>query len=616
MKKKEAIEKMIQNSLKMNKPVIGVAVGSGLFAKQAVKGGTDLLLALSAGRFRSAGIPSIGCMMPFANSNELVFDFSSREILPKLKDRAVICGINATDPNYSHEELIQKVRDLGFSGVNNFPTIGLVDGQFREWLEEKGLGYDLEIEFMEKAVAANLFTIAFVFDQEQARAMTRVGVDVICAHFGWTRGGEKSGKVFSTINECLEMTEAIFAAVDEINPRTYKMIYGGPINSPEDAYYFYKNSQTIGYIGGSSFERIPTELAISETTDKFKNYYKLKQENKHLKKELLKKRGFDEIVGQSVIMQDMYELINKVADKDVNVLIQGESGTGKELVAKALHFNSKRCLGPLIKVNCAALPPNLLESELFGHEKGAFTGADKRRLGKFELANHGTLFLDEIGEMDVDLQAKVLRIIQQQEFERVGGEKTIYVDVRIVCATNVDIKQAVAANRFREDLYYRLNVVEINTPPLRRHTEDIPLLCNRFLEEFKIKYQLEEKRLAPDAMAYLMECPWPGNVRELKHVLERAVILSEGKYIRRDDMMVEEMHQLKSPPKPQTHDQLGSELLTTSKEHLESTYILGVLKACQWNRTAAANRIGISRRTLYNKIIKFNLVREDQEVLE
>ena len=613
MKKKEAIEKMIRNSLKMNKPVIGVAVGSGLFAKQAIKGGADLLLALSAGRFRAAGIPSIGCMMPFSNSNELVFEFSSREILPKLKDKAVICGINATDPNYTHEELIQKVRDLGFSGVNNFPTIGLIDGQFREWLEEKGLGYNQEIDFMKKAVAANLFTIAFVFDEEQARAMTKVGVDVVCAHFGWTRGGEKSGKVFSTINECLEMTERIFGAVDEINPRTYKMIYGGPINSPEDAYYFYKNSQTIGYIGGSSFERIPTELAISETTDKFKNYYKLKQENKHLKKELLKKRGFDEIVGQSLIMQDMYELINKVADKDVNVLIQGESGTGKELVAKALHFNSKRCLGPLIKVNCAALPPNLLESELFGHEKGAFTGADKRRLGKFELANHGTLFLDEIGEMDIDLQSKVLRIIQQQEFERVGGEKTIFVDVRIVCATNVDLKQAVADNRFREDLYYRLNVVEINTPSLRRHTEDIPLLCNRFLEEFKTKYQLEEKRLAPDVIAYLMEFPWPGNVRELKHVLERAVILSEGKYIRRADLEVEDFHIAPEKQKESLISQNNSERLVNSKDHLESNYIMEILDACQWNRTEAANRMGISRRTLYNKILKYNLSAKEVE---
>lgn len=615
MKKKEAIEKMIRNSLKMNKPVIGVSVGSGLFAKQAIKGGADFLLALSAGRFRAAGIPSIGCMMPYSNSNELVFDFSSREILPKLKDKAVICGINATDPNYTHDDLIRKVKDMGFSGVNNFPTIGLIDGQLREWLEENGLGYQQEIDFMKKAVESNLFTIAFVFNEEQAREMTKVGVDVICAHFGWTRGGEKSGKVFSTINDCLEMTDSIFCAVDEINPSAFKMIYGGPVNTPEDAYYFYKNSQTIGYIGGSSFERIPTELAITETTDKFKNYYKLKQENKHLKKELLKKRGFDEIVGQSIIMQDMYELINKVADKDVNVLIQGESGTGKELVAKALHFNSKRSLGPLIKVNCAALPPNLLESELFGHEKGAFTGADKRRLGKFELANHGTLFLDEIGEMDVDLQSKVLRIIQQQEFERVGGEKTIFVDVRLVCATNIDLKQAVEENHFREDLYYRLNVVEINTPPLRRHTEDIPLLCNRFLEEFKTKYQLEEKRLAPDVIAYLMECPWLGNVRELKHVLERAVILSEGKYIRRDDLVVEDFQISHREEKINAPHSINSGVLASSKDHLESTYIQEILNECQWNRTEAANRMGISRRTLYNKILKYNLSSEAGEVL-
>lgn len=607
MKKREAIEKMINNSLKMNKPVIGVAVGSGLFAKQAIKGGADFLLALSAGRFRSAGIPSIGCMMPFGNSNEMVFDFSNREILPRLKDKAVICGICATDPNYTHEELLQKVWSAGFSGVNNFPTIGLIDGHFRECLESTGLGYQQEVDFMEKAVQAKFFTIAFVFTEEQARSMAMVGVDVICAHFGWTRGGEKGGKVFSTINECLEMAELIFTAVDEINSKIYKMIYGGPISTPEDAYYFYKNTQAIGYIGGSSFERIPTELAILETTDKFKNYYKLKQENKHLKKELLKKRGFDEIVGQSLLMQNMYELINKVADKDVNVLVQGESGTGKELVVKALHSNSKRYLGPLIKVNCAALPPNLLESELFGHEKGAFTGADKRRLGKFELANHGTLFLDEIGEMDVDLQSKVLRIIQQKEFERVGGEKTIFVDVRIVCATNVDLKQAVEKNLFREDLYYRLNVVDINTPPLRKHPEDIPLLCNRFLEDFKIKYQLEEKRLAPETMAYLMEYTWPGNVRQLKHVLERAVILCDGEYIRCDDIAIGEVAFQQEGKIHLVQEKKLPMMLATSKDHLESTFILQILNDCQWNRTEAAKKIGISRRTLYNKITKYEL---------
>jgi DNA-binding NtrC family response regulator len=185
------------------------------------------------------------------------------------------------------------------------------------------------------------------------------------------------------------------------------------------------------------------------------------------------------------------------------------------------------------------------------------------------------------------------------------------VDVRIVCATNVDLKQAVADNRFREDLYYRLNVVEINTPPLRRHTEDVPLLCNRFLEEFKIKYQLEEKRLAPDAMAYLMECPWPGNVRELKHVLERAVILSEGKYIRRTDLVVEDFHISPEKQKENPLSQKNSELLANSKDHLESNYIMEVLEACQWNRTEAANRMGISRRTLYNKILKYNLAAKE-----
>ncbi|WKY43387.1 phosphoenolpyruvate hydrolase family protein [Eubacteriaceae bacterium ES2] len=609
MNKREKMLRKINNSLKSNKPVIGVAVGSGLFANQAIKGGADFLLCLSAGRFRVAGLPSIGCMLPFVNSNELIFEFSQKEILPRFKDQSVIAGINATDPNYTHDELLRKVWSQGFSGVTNFPTVGLIDGAFRQYLEENGLGYDQEIAFMQKAVQDKFFTIAFVFSKEQANQMAKIGVDVICAHFGWTRGGEKSGKVFSSVNECLEMAEEIFVEADVINADCLKMIYGGPINTPEDAYYFYKNSLAIGYIGGSSFERIPTELAISETTDKFKNYYKLKQENKHLKKELLRKRGFDEIVGQSNIMQNMYEVINKVANKDVNVLVQGESGTGKELVVKALHFNSKRYLGPLIKVNCAALPPNLLESELFGHEKGAFTGADKRRIGKFELANHGTLFLDEIGDMEIELQSKVLRIIQQQEFERVGGEKTIYVDVRIICATNLDLKNAVAKNHFREDLYYRLNVIEINTPPLRHHLEDIPLLCREFLKEFQAKYQSEEKKLTLDAVDNLMQYNWPGNVRELKHILERAFILSDGRYIRPEDLEIESSMNLEN--QPQNRSLID---VKVSRQQIECAYILEVLKACQWNRTVAAKQMGISRRTLYNKIQKYHLINGENSI--
>ncbi|MGL4607192.1 MAG: phosphoenolpyruvate hydrolase family protein [Eubacteriaceae bacterium] len=612
MKKRKELEKIFRNSLEMNKPVIGVAVGSGLFAKQALKGGADFLLALNAGRFRIAGIPSIACMMPFGNSNEIVFEFSNREIMPRLKDSAVICGICATDPIHTHSELLEKVIASGFCGVNNFPTVGIIDGKFREYLEGVGLGFQQEIDFMEKAVEKGLFTIAFVFNEAQGQAMAKIDVDVICAHFGWTGGGEKAGKVFSTIEECLELSEKIFKSVEAINPKIHKMIYGGPINTPEDAYFFYKNSETIaGYIGGSSFERIPTELAISETTDKFKNYYKLKQENKNLRKELLKKRGFDEIVGQSLIMQDMYELINKVADKNVNVLVQGESGTGKELVVKALHSNSNRYLGPFIKVNCAALPPNLLESELFGHEKGAFTGADRRRLGKFELADHGTLFLDEIGEMDYELQAKLLRIIQQREFERIGGEKTITVDVRIVCACNIDLKEAVNKNTFREDLFYRLNVITIQTPPLRNHIEDIPLLCRSFLKEFQHKYQLNEKRISPETVELLMAYSWPGNVRELKHILERAVILCDGDYIRPEDLEIKKEHLILKDDLPLNKDHLSEknsyQLFAQNKEELEKKFILQILEDCTWNRTEAAEIIGITRRTLYSKIKKYGL---------
>lgn len=254
---------------------------------------------------------------------------------------------------------------------------------------------------------------------------------------------------------------------------------------------------------------------------------KIKKENIKLKRQLKQQFDFGGLIGSSLEMQKVFDLIKKIADTDSTVLIYGESGTGKELVAKVIHYNSQRAQKPFIPLNCAAIPKDLLESELFGHEKGAFTGAVSTRIGRFELANGGTIFLDEIGELHPSLQVKLLRVLQEREFERVGSTKTLKVDVRILAATNRDLEKAIEEGIFREDLYYRLNVIPLRLPPLRDRKEDIPFLVEHFIQKFSRKKKKEEIIISPEAMNCLINYQWPGNVRELENMIERLVILCE-----------------------------------------------------------------------------------------
>jgi two-component system NtrC family response regulator len=264
--------------------------------------------------------------------------------------------------------------------------------------------------------------------------------------------------------------------------------------------------------------------------------HRLKQENRLLSQELQERFKFGNIVGKSKLMFQVYEIIEKVAQTRASVLITGESGTGKELIARAIHFNSPRSDKPFVSVNCSALPETLLESELFGHERGAFTGAVTRRKGRFELAHNGTLFLDEVGDMSPALQVKLLRVLQEMRFERVGGTATLQVDARLVTASNRDLKREVELGRFREDLYYRLKVVHINVPPLRERRDDIPLLVHHFLRKVAKANGLPVKKVSHEALKYLYQYDWLGNVRELENVIERAVILCDGDDIRLQDL--------------------------------------------------------------------------------
>ena len=270
---------------------------------------------------------------------------------------------------------------------------------------------------------------------------------------------------------------------------------------------------------------------VKLTIERALSFARLKEENITLKGHLKKQYDFGNMLGYSDNMKKIFTTIEKVASSDSNVIIYGESGTGKELVAKAIHFNSERCNSPLVAVNCGAIPEELLESELFVHEKGAFTGATRARMGRFELAHGGTIFLDEIGDMSPSLQVKVLRVIQEKQFERIGGVKTIDVDVRIICATNQDLEKAIAEKKFREDLYYRINVIPISLPPLRDRKVDIPILVNHFLRKFSKLKKKSEKRISPEAMNYFMRYPWPGNVRELENLIEMLVVLKEDSEI-------------------------------------------------------------------------------------
>ncbi len=343
-------------------------------------------------------------------------------------------------------------------------------------------------------------------------------------------------------------------------------------------------------------------LAVKRALD----FSRLQEENIRLKKELKKKFDFNKIIGNSVQIQNVIKFIEKIADTDSTVLIAGESGTGKELVAKTIHYNSSRSNRPFVPLNCAAIPKDILESELFGHEKGAFTGAINTRIGRFELANNSTLFLDEIGELAPSLQVKLLRVLQEKEFERVGGIKTIKVDVRIIAATNKDLEKAVKEGTFREDLYYRLNVIPLNLPQLRKMKEDIPLFVEHLIDEISKRKKKKPPRISPETMDYLISYKWPGNVRELENIIERLIILREGDVINPEDLperLLDKRQIQGGVIKGQILSKEGVDL-NLMLDEIENNMILQALEISKGVKSKAAGLLGLNRTTLIEKMKK------------
>jgi formate hydrogenlyase transcriptional activator len=339
----------------------------------------------------------------------------------------------------------------------------------------------------------------------------------------------------------------------------------------------------------------------------------LHSENVYLREEIEAFHHFDEIIGESPALQAVLRKIGLVAGTDSSVLILGETGTGKELVARAVHSNSRRRSRPLIKVNCAALPTGLVESELFGHEKGAFTGAHERRIGRFELADGGTIFLDEIGELSPEVQVKLLRVLQERQLERIGGTRTLDVDVRVIAATNRDLARAVTEGTFRQDLYYRLNVFPVVVPPLRERPEDIPLLVHYFVERYAAKIGRRIARVAPEAMRRLVRYAWPGNVRELENVVERAVILATGPEL---DVAAELLPgSAAAPPTAIAAPPAAND--PASLEHVERSHIVAVLKRTNWRvdgPQGAARILDINPSTLRSRMQKLGIRRGAEEL--
>lgn len=368
------------------------------------------------------------------------------------------------------------------------------------------------------------------------------------------------------------------------------------------AYGAIEDAVTAMKLGAYDYLLKPFDLEeISLTINKLVEMQSLARENLILRDRVAKISRFENLIGQSPPMLKLYEMIKDVAATDATVLITGETGTGKELVARAIHAQSPRRYGPFIAVNCGAFTEHLLESELFGHEKGAFTDAKYTKKGRLELAHGGTLFLDEIGDISMKMQIDLLRVLETHEFTRVGGTIPIRSDFRVIAATHQDLEQAIAARTFRRDLYYRLNVFHIQVPPLRERREDIPLLAEHFLRRYAAETNKKIGGIHPEAMQMLLQYDWPGNVRELENIIERAVVLCKGSQIRKEDL----------PPLTKEGVPPAAGL---SLEEMEKEHISRVLKSVEGNISRAAKILAINRTTLYHKLKKYGLLGERQQI--
>src|ERR1700687_1814922 len=427
--------------------------------------------------------------------------------------------------------------------------------------------------------------------------LEHAGYEVKTALIG-TRGEE----IFRTWRPDAVVTDMLLPDVDgielvrkfkQLDPESEVIVVTGQGNIP----------RSVEAVKAGAFDFLEKPIDAERLLDKLEKAIKQKSlidENELLKAKLQDRYKFQNVIGKSRKMQELFELVESVAASEANILIQGENGTGKELIANAIHYNSKRSKGPFIKINCAAIPKDLIESELFGYKKGASTGATMDKEGLFELAEGGSLLLDEIGEMPSYLQTKLLCVLQEREYRPIGSDRNVRVDFRLICATNIALEAALRDGRIREDLYFRINTITLRVPPLREHTEDIPLLCDYFLEKFRQRYQKNVKSLAAPVYHLLIRNRWPGNVRELENAIERAILVAKGSEIIVADLPESIREETASsadfviPP----HRTLAD---------IDKMAIMQTLQRTNWNKQEAAQILGLYRPTLYSKMKKHDI---------
>jgi DNA-binding NtrC family response regulator len=428
--------------------------------------------------------------------------------------------------------------------------------------------------------------------------LEHAGYEVKTALIG-TRGEE----IFKTWQPDAVVIDMLLPDVDgielvrkfkQLDPETEVIMITGQGNIP----------RSVEAVKAGAFDFLEKPVDADRLVDKISKAIKQKSlldENEQLKQRLMDRYGLgSSVVGKAKKMQELFDLIESVAASEANILIQGENGTGKELIANAIHHKSKRSKGPFIKINCAAIPKDLIESELFGYKRGAFTGATMDKEGLFEMAEGGSLLLDEIGEMPTYLQTKLLRVLQEREYRPIGSDRIVHVDFRLICATNIDLDTALRDGRLREDLYFRINTITLRVPPLRERTEDIPLLCDFFLDKFRNRYQRNVKTLAPSVYHLLIRNRWPGNVRELENAIERAVLVAKNSEIATTDL----------PESIREEAPGGADFVIPPHRTLaeiERMAILQTLQRTNWNKQEAAQILGLYRPTLYSKMKKHSI---------
>jgi len=507
-----SLQNVLQSASIEGRPVLAVVAGSGMVARCSVEAGADLLLALNAGVYRNLGVGTLAAFMPLGNANQQTDDLLRWHLLPQASSTPIIAGACAADSEAVVDEYLQRWKNWGVPGIVNWPATGFIDGQYRQFLEEAEAGTAREAAMLRRAKALGLATFGFALSAAEVQVFLDAGVDALILNLGLTQELQDVRERRDRIQQAVSRLNGMLELVGDSQRRPLCLAFGGPVTTSEDLETLCRHARLRGFAGGSVFERLPVETAITSTIRRFRQSMMAVDHERQA-------RGFGPMIGRCPAMQEVFDLIRRVAPQQVHLCIEGETGTGKELVATQIHRLSRRSGQPLITLNCGAIPDSLLESELFGHEKGAFTSADRRRRGKFELAHQGTLFLDEIADLSPHGQVALLRAIQQREITPVGGDAAIPVDVRIVAASNRPLRDEVARGHFRQDLFYRLNQITIRVPPLRQRVDDLPLLVQEFLSQLRSEFESRPLEASPRFLARLRQHDWPGNIRELEAVL-------------------------------------------------------------------------------------------------